>query len=337
MFDRLKQAFARAKDKLGSALSGFFAGAGKDGRTVAESMQRLREKASGLYADAEREIYSELSGYNAHFKTEEAKNRGDAKQYASWKRSTVYAGGGWDAAADSCTLYLYDANAAATRYLNAERDEVYRASYNRTAYEIERLTGQRMAPLRGGSPLSPVRMSATKDEAWNARKISAGAATGISLGESLSDTAKRIANSAAQQNREAFLRNARTYLTGAQNAGRDAAMQAARDLGLAIQKMWIATLDRRTRDAHRELDGQVVNIDEPFTVYGDTIRFPGDPQAKPSLVYNCRCTLGFIYPGHEAPGNRRDNTTGNVIPYMTYREWEKRGGGSGGSSAGRRY
>lgn len=337
MLNRLKGAFSRAKEKLGSLLSGFFPGAGNDGRTVAESMQRLRDKAAGLYADAEREIYSELSGYTSRFKSDEAAYRANPKQYAAWKHGYVYSGGGWEAAKDSSSLYLYDANAAMSRALNAEREEVYRAAYNKTAYEIERLTGQKMAPLRGGVPLSPIRMSAAKDEAWNARKIEAGTALGISVGESLDETSHRIARNVSQQNREAFLRNARTYLTGAQNAGRDAAMQAARDAGLIIRKMWIATLDSRTRDAHRELDGQVVDIDQPFTVYGDTIRYPGDPEAKPALVYNCRCTLGFIYPGHEAPGNRRDNTTGNVIPYMTYREWEKRSGGSGGSSAGRRF
>ena len=332
MLDRLKQAFSRAKDKLGSLLKGFLPASANDGRTLAESMQRLRDKTQSLYSTAESECLAELNGYTSRFAGEESARSKDAKQYASWKRTTVYSGG-WDSVADSCTLYVYDANAAATRYLNGEREEVYIASYNRTAYEIEKRTGVKMEPFRGGVPLAQIRMNVSKDEAWNARKIAAAVASGVSSGESLDATNRRIASNLAKQNREAFLRNARTYLTGAQNAGRDAAMQAAVAAGVAVKKMWIATLDHRTRDAHRELDGQVVDIDQPFTVYGDTIRFPGDPLAKPALVYNCRCTLGFVYPDYPDLGPRRDNETGEYIPYITYREWER----SRGSSTGRRF
>ena len=318
-------------------LSGFLAGSANDGRTLQESMRRLQDRTASLYSQAEREMRSDLRDYSSQFRKAEAENRTDSRKYAAWKRTFVYAGSGWESTRDSCTLYVYDANAAATRQLNGEREEVYRASYNKTAYEIEKLTGQKMDPLQGSVPLAPIRMNVTKDEAWNARKITSGAASGVSSGESLDETASRIAHTVATQNRDAFLRNARTYLTGAQNAGRDAAMQAAHDAGLYIRKMWIATLDNRTRDTHRELDGQVVDIDQPFTVNGDTIRYPGDPQAKPALVYNCRCTLGFIYPGHEGLGTRRDNITGQEIPYVTYREWERRNDRSGGSSTGRRF
>lgn len=112
-------------------------------------------------------------------------------------------------------------------------------------------------------------------------------------------------------------------MTGAQNAGRIEAMHDAEDMGITVKKRWIATLDKRTRDAHAELDGQIVDVDEPFTVNGMTIMYPGDPNADPSLVYNCRCTLGYEYPEYSTRGQRRDNETGEVIDYKTYKEWEK--------------
>lgn len=325
MLDRLRQAFSRAREKLGSLLKGFFPGTANDGRTLAESMRRIRDGTKQIYAAAEKDARDTLTEYSRRFRDKAPQ---DKAGLALWKQSQVYAGGRWANARETVVRRVYDANSAAARLLNEERAAVYRESYNRTAYEIEKRTGVTLRALKGKPPLQDYRLNEQKDEAWNERKVNNAARAGITSGESLNDTAKRIAHNLAQQNRDAFLRTARTSLTGAQNAGRDAAMRAAMDAGVAVRKMWIATLDHRTRDAHRELDGQVADIDQPFTVYGQTIRFPGDPQAPPALTYNCRCTLGFVYPGYPGLGTRRDNVTGETIPYMTYREWERRNGGN---------
>lgn len=69
---------------------------------------------------------------------------------------------------------------------------------------------------------------------------------------------------------------------------------------MTVEKVWIATKDDRTRDAHRELDGKVVmGLDEPFTYRNPTtgaleqIRWPHDDQAPPSQTVRCRCTFGL--------------------------------------------
>ena len=46
-----------------------------------------------------------------------------------------------------------------------------------------------------------------------------------------------------------------------------------------------------TREEHLELDGQEREIDEPFENSLGEIMYPGDPDADPANVYNCRCTL----------------------------------------------
>lgn len=338
MLERLKQAWQKAKDRLRGILSGFRPGAGNDGRSVADAMARLRKDTDEIYRQAENEILWKLDEHARRFREAERLYASDAKQYASFKRTQVYAGGRWANAKESALLIAYNANAAAAKRINAERAAVYEAAYNRTAYEIEKRTGTKQPAYNGGNPLPAYRLNERKDEAWNARKIAAGIQLGIASGETLRETDKRIARDLAQRNRDAMLRSARTLLTGAQNAGREDAMRRAQASGVRVRKMWIATLDHRTRDAHRELDGQIAELDQPFVVYGDTIRFPGDPLAKPELIYNCRCTLGFIYPDHDTgPGVRRDNETGRNIPYVTYREWEKRNGSSAGSGAGRRF
>ncbi len=56
------------------------------------------------------------------------------------------------------------------------------------------------------------------------------------------------------------------------------------------RKVWHTRRDPRVRDAHRDMEGQVQNMDDPFIAPGGSkLRFPGDPTAPIDLVINCRC------------------------------------------------
>ena len=94
-----------------------------------------------------------------------------------------------------------------------------------------------------------------------------------------------------QMNKDAAIRTARTLVTGAENKGRMDSYQTAQDEGIILEKQWLASGGKRTRDWHADLDGKTRPIDKPFyNDYGD-IMYPGDPHAHPANVYNCRCTL----------------------------------------------
>lgn len=59
----------------------------------------------------------------------------------------------------------------------------------------------------------------------------------------------------------------------------------------ALKKVWIATIDNRTREDHLKANKQVVDYDEPFIVGGEEIDWPiVDPNASPSNTINCRCS-----------------------------------------------
>lgn len=60
-------------------------------------------------------------------------------------------------------------------------------------------------------------------------------------------------------------------------------------MGLAQQ--WDATNDARTRPEHHAADGQVRAIGEPFEVWGEQLRFPGDPSGSARNTINCRCRV----------------------------------------------
>lgn len=68
--------------------------------------------------------------------------------------------------------------------------------------------------------------------------------------------------------------------------------EIARKLG-AQYKTWVSRGDTRVRPAHVELTGQTKRIEKPFSVQGSDIMRPGDPEAPPELVMNCRCHLAF--------------------------------------------
>lgn len=88
---------------------------------------------------------------------------------------------------------------------------------------------------------------------------------------------------------------ARTEIVGwANRASLVGADSVARELGLQMQKEWIATRDGRVRATHAAADGQVVEKDAPFSVGGSPLMHPGDQSAPASEVVNCRCSVGFI-------------------------------------------
>ncbi|MEP9408557.1 phage minor head protein [Peribacillus frigoritolerans] len=82
-------------------------------------------------------------------------------------------------------------------------------------------------------------------------------------------------------------------------AGRSGQYFADVQSGMVIGKKWMAAQQERTRDAHREADGQVVAIDEPFIVDGEELMFPGDNSrgASGKNCINCRCWYKRILEG----------------------------------------
>jgi uncharacterized protein with gpF-like domain len=84
---------------------------------------------------------------------------------------------------------------------------------------------------------------------------------------------------------------ARTETHAASNIGAQAAAEAT---GLNLNKEWGAAEDDRTRPDHAEADGQIVGLNETFTIGGIEMKEPGDPSAPPEQIINCRCGLLFI-------------------------------------------
>lgn len=62
----------------------------------------------------------------------------------------------------------------------------------------------------------------------------------------------------------------------------------AKEKGADVVKQWDSTLDKRTRKSHQKVDGEIRELDEPFS---NGLMFPGDPACGAAEVVNCRCAL----------------------------------------------
>jgi uncharacterized protein with gpF-like domain len=92
------------------------------------------------------------------------------------------------------------------------------------------------------------------------------------------------------------MRIARTETTIAMNL---ATNQAGVESGVLINKEWISAGDGKERPTHAELNGEQVDMNEPFS---NGLMYPGDPSGDAGEVINCRCTFLQI-PKRDADGN----------------------------------
>lgn len=118
-------------------------------------------------------------------------------------------------------------------------------------------------------------------------QVMAGQAEGLGVAAIARNVAKAVPSIAIA--RGAII--ARTETHGAANAGAD---EAARATGLKLRKEWVAVGGGRTRDDHADADGQIVDMDAPFYVGGERLRYPGDPAGSAGNIINCRCGVSHI-------------------------------------------
>lgn len=112
---------------------------------------------------------------------------------------------------------------------------------------------------------------------------------GISSSMSYADIARNIDNRMNSGLRNSY-RIARTEGHRINQEASFDAMGKAKDAGADIVKQWDSTLDGRTRPHHRDLNGQVRELEDPFEVAGLQAMHPSG-FGKASEDINCRCVV----------------------------------------------
>ena len=121
------------------------------------------------------------------------------------------------------------------------------------------------------------------------KRIANNLSRGIATASSYSDIARNIANDSNVGFNRA-MRIARTEGTRISNQSAFDASLGAKERGSDVVKMWDSTLDGKTRTTHRQLDGQIRELEEPFEVGGMKAMYPAD-FGRASEDVNCRCAL----------------------------------------------
>lgn len=278
-------------------------------------MRKLGKRISGVYTQAQKELTEKVNSFFANFEKMDAQKKAlvDAKkltekEYKAWRKNKMLMGEKYMDLRDTMADRMFHANEIASRYMNGELPAVYAHNFNEVGKDVKKqikgfsfdLVNEntvRNLSTKNKTLLPYKFVDGRRDIRWNTRRVNSAMLQGIIQGESIPKIAQRLMN-VTEMNKESAIRNARTALTGAQNKGRNDAMEEIAEKGIELRKEWVAvTGDGRTREAHMELHGVQEKIDEPFENSIGRIMYPGDPNADPANVYNCRCAIRSVVVG----------------------------------------
>lgn len=298
-------------------------------------LDAMERKIRKLYGDTLAEAKERLKGILDTFADDDKKyaemvEAGTMKKraYKAWREETLGKAKHLQDMIDVLTTDFTNADKIAMKIVGEEALDVYATNANYAAFAIEknmnvnlswtlydRSTVERL--IRDDPDILPLpSVDIPLDMRWNRQHINSAITKGILLGDPIPEIAQRLVT-VAQMGYNAAVRNARTATTAAECAGRIDTYQKAKAMGIKIKQQWLATLDGKTRHEHRILDGQTVDIGEPFEVGGYKIRYPGDPSAPGRLIYNCRCTLISVEKFHDQNAPRAAK-----LGEVSYEEWK---------------
>lgn len=155
------------------------------------------------------------------------------------------------------------------------------------------------------------------------QKVKDTVSRGIAAAQPYTDIAKQL----SLATKEEYNKSRRIAITESGRIQSEAKLnvqQRAKAKGANIVKQWDCTLDSKTRDSHRELDGQIRELDEYFEVDGKKALAPCK-FGKASEDINCRCVLltraRWVL---DNPTTKMDNEIGEIIEAKDYKDWMKK-------------
>lgn len=154
------------------------------------------------------------------------------------------------------------------------------------------------APLGVDVPTTPTvlddvttSLTAFANDLWDAGQ--GAVLIGWQDGETVGAMSDRVQDVAKAKSKKAAS-IAQTAITTTVNGGEWSTMLAiASKFSAVTTKEWVATHDSHTRPTHWAADGQVVALNQKFSVGDALLDFPGDPFGALDEIINCRCTTRY--------------------------------------------
>ena len=317
-------------------------------------LEEMEKRLSAIYSRAEKTVQKKMADYaksideksaellqsHKDAETEDEKQKAK-KAYIRFYRKVVKSKEFVSMSANVADD-LYKANVQASEYINSQTPSIYALNYNyinaEMAKDIEGFTPQEITEDEAEkySGYTQQTVDRKKDTAWNKDNLKKSVLSGSLLLLGASAIMRRSANSAVEKNRNSAYRQNIDMGGDAETKARLDGMYWAEYLGNRMHKVWIATLDNRTRHSHAMLDGVDIPLNE---IFDNGCARPKDPNGTPEEICNCRCSLKYIRVGGQ-PGNTRAARQGTVtgsykkdssfkgtksieVPNMSYREFMK--------------
>ena len=266
------------------------------------------------YMSASIELQGKILRYLEQFEKEDTAKRAlfdsgelSHEDYMAWRSRVIAGTKQWVQMREQLAVDMRQQNEIAAAMINDSLPDIYALNHNYGTYEAEVASGidttytlydkstvTRLLKEKQDLLPSPS-VNIPKDERWNQQHLQSTVLRGILTGNSMQDIAAQF-QEVTNMTANAAIRNARTAVTGAENAGRADSYKRAQSMGIKMKQVWIATLDDRTRDSHAMMDGEQVEVGKKFS---NGCRYPGDPQGSPEEVFNCRCTVAAVVEGSD--------------------------------------
>ena len=316
-----------------------------------QKLEEMEKRLSAIYSRVEKTVQKKMADYAKTIdeksvellqaykdaETEDEKRKAK-KAYILFYRQVVKSKEFVSLSADVSDV-LYKANVEASAYINSQTPSIYALNYNyinaEMAKDIDGFTPQEITDTEAEkySGYTQQIVDRKKDTDWNKDNLKKSVLAGSLILLGAYAIMKRSANSTVEKNRNSASMHSSGMGTDAENKARLDGMYRAEDMGNSITKIWIATLDNRTRDAHAHRDGEEIALDDEFA---RGLSRPRDPNGALSEICNCRCSLK--YGVGQAKGKTRSSRLGTVtgsykksssfkgttseeIANMTYEEW----------------
>ena len=309
-----------------------------EGRKLTDKeLEKLEKKLAKEYRTAKKEMQKKLDKFQKKFDAADKVQKGlldkgaiTKKQYQDWRMGQIARSQWMQDQIKSYADDLVHVNQRAAEAINGTLPKVFAESHNFGTYEAEKAARigtnytlynrDTVARLLKDDPklLPKASIDVAKDKKWNVQKLNSALTQGIMQGESVDKIAKRLQN-VTDMDRASAIKNARTMVTGAENAGKLESYRRAAAMGIKLKKMWSATIDDRTRDSHAFLDGVTVDLEEEFP---NKCMYPGDPGGPGDEVWNCRCELSMQLDGFERDITDLENRNTDHFNYDSYDEWK---------------
>lgn len=288
---------------------------------------RVKHEYFSLYAQAKQSIEEIVSKY---IKSNSKKFAGTSpEEYTEWLKKLM-SGPKWNILVSKVAHLLYNTNVNVIYIVNKALPGVLADGASAYAMLIEQqLNGKtKMLPFTEKLVLHMIsikvlslhnkKLNEDKDIKWNRTKIEGSKLIAALGGVDVKELPQYISNRTVNNVSKSMDVITRALVFGAINVGAYEAGNRAVQMGVSIEKTWLAIMDMNVRDSHKHLNGQTIPLDEMFKSFHGPIRFPHDPEAAAEEICGCRCSLAIHVKGKAPRYSKR-----RLLPTQVgdYRKW----------------